>query len=162
MDNVVILPEHFVKRYNLKEPRFIRTQGHLCLCCDLFFQYVRKGWVLHPQETVDKAIVSVTNSEHLYPHWPKFFQLIDAATHGCHICRLFLSQLTTKEQESLLNFERTNRQHGTIQLLLPSRYRQAGQHRVRIYFQPPIEMQLRNSGEAFANLSMDQTEGKNP
>ena|SRR5579862_49400 len=162
IDNVVLLHDYVIKRYELKEPRFIRTQGHLCLCCDLFFQHVKKGRVVLGQETVKKEIVS-KHTEHVYPHWPKFFQFVDAATHGCHICRFFLSQLTTEEQDSLLNFERTNGQHGTIQLLLPSRFHRAGQHQVQLRFGPPAEMQIRDNRRGiFDCLTMDQTVGKNP
>jgi len=149
ISRAITLPEYVAKSYELEEPSFVRTQRHLCLYCDLFFQHVRKGWQLHPQETVDKAIVSVKN-EHSYPHWPKFSQLRIAATEGCHICQLFQSQLTTEEQQSLLNFERTNCHHGIIHLVLPSRYRRPGLYEIRLKFEPVI----------FSPLTMEQVEGR--
>jgi hypothetical protein len=74
----------------------------------------------YPHETIGRAIVSAESKETTFPHWPRFFPLIkvEAATHGCHIGQLFLHlpQLTADEREDLLNSERSEHQHVTIQL----------------------------------------------
>jgi hypothetical protein len=78
--NPVVLPKYVATRYQLKELKFVKTQGHLCLCCDLFFQHVQKGWAMphRIQEGINKAIMSTKTDEYFYPRSPKFFQLIDA------------------------------------------------------------------------------------
>jgi hypothetical protein len=93
----------------------------------------------------------------MYPHWPKMYMLMAAATQGCHICRLFLSQLTIEEQEHLLKFERTNSQHGTIHLVFLSH--RGGPQYIRMQFATPPEMSDSNN-HIVIDLTMDQAESK--
>ena len=140
VENGIIVLDQVARIYKLKESRLVRLNAYLCLWCDITTHYPlfpirpeRLGSQHHYPNTPTRRLI-----EQLYPpkaRRPHFltgrdsFQLIEvvAATHGCHICRLFLSQLIADERENLtlLNFERSEHQHVTIQLLGIFKYHHA-------------------------------------
>lgn len=120
-EEAVILYAHVMKRYGLKDGRYIKRQSHLCLYCDLFFQhssqvldYNLDGYNIKEDVDNESDLWSSISQTYAYPHWPRFYLLIRSAQHGCHICQLALSQLTDDEQQKLVNFEKTHIQYGRI------------------------------------------------
>jgi hypothetical protein len=80
---------------------------------------------------------------------------MDAVRKGCHVCRMFRAQLTEEQQQILLNFEKTNSQHGTIQLI----YHRFRPPQFRLQFGVPPELQSLSEGKLFSNLTLVRTEG---
>ena len=166
--NPVVLYSYVARSYELQDARYTKTHDHLCLYCDLFFEHAKWAWDHRSSKGAsDESRINdsktIQTKRYMYPHWPKIYQLIAAATHGCHICQLFLSLMTEEEQESLLNFEKMNSQHGTIQLYSPSRQPDGALY-VRLQFgaprEVPLEVQKPHTKVKVLDLTIEQTKGE--
>ena len=88
---------------------------HLCRYCHAFFSEHldvthRRLWrnsegkIERRQQPYDKNNHRIT----WRPHWPTFIEFMDSAMRGCHLCALFLLQVTPHEQHMFRSFEPTN------------------------------------------------------
>lgn len=92
-------------------------------------------------------------------HWPTFADFVQAATHGCHLCALFLLQVSPKERSMLALYEKTAMQQYQIGLS-DAGNRAAGRYDLSLYH--PLLERLRMRDHAVASrmtLHLQPTEG---
>lgn len=122
----ITLPEWMVKRFGLTDKAYVKLNAHLCICCDVFFQRVQKllfdsRYDRRVQNdgfpSIDEKLRDAKGENSSdFPHWLGLTRLDKAVEEGCHICRLFLSQLTKSERNRLASLDQDELLRFTIQL----------------------------------------------
>lgn len=162
----------FHKPVNKPSPK---ENAHLCLWCNSFFTYVQKidFPVLYDEyvqmgkvPAISQRVLAARDSNAVYPHSPSLRDLRKAAREGCHVCRLFLSQLTASEHRRLSDIDSQQPLFFCIQLslrivrLVPSAPVRYGIH-LKCLSNPsnlkdlPLEVE-----SSFHDLAMLSTHGK--
>ena len=133
-----------------------RSNNHLCRCCRSFFELrIKPGnltrWLItHPEPRHDTD---------WYEHWPTFADLVQAATHGCHLCALFLLQVSPNERSMFALHEKNAMQRNAIGLS-DGRDRAVGRYDLSLH--NPLLERLRMKDHALARcmtLQLQPTEG---
>ena len=94
-----------------------------------------------------------------YEHWPTFADFVQAATHGCHVCALFLLQVPPKERSMFALYEKDFMQRNEIGLS-DARDRAAGRYDLSLHH--PLLERLRRRDHAVESrmtLQLQPTEG---
>lgn len=123
---------------------------HLCSHCRSFFDQVqhpgnRPGWttreagnVIRWNQVSDKPKQKV----HWFPHWPSFRAFMSSARSGCcHLCALFMLQISPKERQVFAAFEDESSSRALEIGLQDAQHREAG--RYDLYLKHPILWKLR-------------------
>lgn len=110
------MSKELAKRYDFVDTLYARAHSHLCMMCDLFFQSVKYifspgNWDLEVESgrapRLSEKLLAARDggSKRIYPHWQSLKSLNEAIESGCHVCRLFMSQLTKPERDHLSNLD---------------------------------------------------------
>ena len=158
----ITLADSTAKKLGLTSTTHIKLNAHLCLCCDSFFQRVQKIFFSSIYEKLvrDGSITSVdekfrsSNGYDAHAHWAGLSQLSKAVDEGCHICRLFLSQLTKSERDRLANLD----QKQPLQFLLSLSFGTKALQRSPRYL---LKLECTNmAGSLFHDLVILSTQGR--
>ena len=101
------------KEVRLSSTTYTKLNVHLCYYCDSCFQRIQK--ISYPQwyerevstgnrPSINEKLRSI-DGDGVYPHWIGLSRLRKAVEEGCHICRLFLSQLIKSESDRLADLD---------------------------------------------------------
>ena len=135
------------------------ANDHLCSHCRSFFDQVqhpgdRPRWTTREGGNVTRwSQVSDKPKQqiHWFPHWPSFRTFMSSVKSGCcHLCALFMLQVSPKERQLFLAFEDENSTRALEIGLQDAQHRQAG--RYDLYLKHPILWKLRRRHSHLSDL----------
>lgn len=88
-------------------------QEYLCHHCRSYFdRSVKAGNIIYWRQAdgtserwAEKYSLTAMQEVEWYPHWPTFSNFMKSAFDGCHICALFLSQVSPNERDIIKTYE---------------------------------------------------------
>ena len=117
---------------------------HLCSHCRSFLDQVqqpgnRPGWTIPGGKIIRWKQVSDEPMQkvHWFPHWPSFCAFMSSARSGCcHLCALFMLQVSPKERQVFAAFEDESSTRALEIGLQDAQHREAG--RYELFLRHPI------------------------
>lgn len=89
------------------------SQGYLCHHCQSYFDRSLKAgniavWFRADgtsERWAERDSLTAMHKIEWYPHWPTFADFMKSAFDGCHICALFLSQISPNDRHLIKTYE---------------------------------------------------------
>ena len=111
------------------------ANDHLCNYCQSFFDKIlipgNLGRWIKEDGKIERWSANHRETRHemqWQAHWPTFCKFMKSAYHGCHLCALFLLQVSGKERSKFQAFESKNPTKALKMGIQDARHRKAGRY----------------------------------
>ena len=144
-------------------------QEHLCHYCQSYFDRSLKAGNIIAWSRADGTRERWAENNSLtamqkvewYPHWPTFSDFMKSAFDGCHICALFLSQISPLDREMIKTYETNYARLRALRIgVQDSGNRAIGRYDLRLLLPlHDVRMKQRSDLGSYMLLQMRPTQG---